>query len=222
MKQYKIMKENPELGACFTWADIIDESNPKKKMPYADRLKHINQSQGKWLQHFFFKGNCLCHPSILIKRKIYTELGLYKNDLRQLPDFDMWIRLIKQYPIHILEETLVIHRRHDLNSSAYTKENKVRVKNEGYLIFKTFFDNMGDRVFKEGFKDNFINKTASLQEEFLCEQAFLLLHNPIYENVCRSIGLSKLADLLQDKNTRKILADKYGFTPNTFYELITK
>ncbi|PKM51931.1 MAG: glycosyl transferase [Firmicutes bacterium HGW-Firmicutes-7] len=222
-KQYEIIQTHPELGACFTWADIIDENNTKSNdLLFADLLKHKNRSQGKWLQRFFYKANCLCHPSILINKKVYNELGYYKHYLRQLPDLDMWVRLIKKYPIHMLEETLVIHRRHGSNSSAYTNENLIRGKNELYFIYNTFFDNISDEIFLEGFEEKLINNSAIQHEELICEQAFLLLNNPICENVCKRIGLNKLAYLLQNKETRSILKDKYGFTMNDFFELMAK
>lgn len=220
--QYKIMLLHPELGACFTWADMIDENTKKNEMLMADALKHKNRNQGEWLKRFFYKANCLCHPSILIKKKVYSELGMYKYYLRQLPDFDLWIRLIKKYPIQVIEESYVVHRRHDLNSSTTNSENTIRGKNELQLIFNTFFDQMSDKIFLEGFKNDLINKTAVLHEELLCEQAFLLLNNPICENICTTIGLRKLTDLLQSKNTREILSNKYAFTPNNFFDLMAK
>jgi hypothetical protein len=221
-KQYKIMQDHPELGACFTWADIIDENKMGNDIEFADKLKHQNRSQGKWLQQFFYKANCLCHPSILIKKKVYEDVGLYRYYLRQLPDFDMWVRLIKQFPIHILQETMVVHRRHGSNASMNTNENVTRGKHELYLIYNSFFDNMSDEIFEEGFEDNLINKKATLHEELLCEQAFLLLNNPVCGNVCRSIGLIKLANLLQYKKTRDILSYCYEFTPNNFFELTAR
>lgn len=226
--QYKIMKENPALGACFTWADVIDENGKvlsTSDVPYADVFKQRNKSQGKWLQYFFFNSNCLCHPSILIRKSIYSELGSYKQCLRQIPDYEMWIRLIKQYPIHIIEKSLVVHRRFlsdGGNSSAATMENSIRGKNELYLVYNTFFDNMSDEVFKEGFSENFLYMNAASHEDMLCEQAFLLLNNKLCNNVFAHIALVKLAELLQNERTRDVLSTVYCFTYSDYFNMTAK
>ena len=208
--QYRVLEANPDLGACFTWADIIDENGrvlTTDDVPYADVFKQRNKSQGKWLQFFFFNSNCLCHPSILIKKCIYNELGSYKRYLRQIPDYEMWIRLIKHYPIHIIEKSLVVHRRlltDNGNSSAETMENAIRGRNELCLVYDTFFDDMSDEVFREGFSENFLFMNADTHEEFVCEQAFLVLIKQLCGNICAQLALNKVADLLQNDGTRTV------------------
>ena len=224
-KQYEIMQKKPDLGASFTWANIVDENGrvlSNTDVPYAEVFIQRNKSQGEWLNHFFYNSNCLCHPSILIKRTIFEEIGSYKHYLRQIPDFELWIRLIKSYPIYIHEERLVAHRRHFVNgenASADTLENAIRGGNEMYLVFDSFFNDMKESIFIEGFSELFRNKNAISHEDMLCEQAFLLKNNRLNKNVFEFIALKKLADLLQNKKTREILSVQFGFTHSDYFNM---
>jgi glycosyltransferase involved in cell wall biosynthesis len=111
--QVKILRDNPAIGACFGRARYVDgNGRPIRKslLPSGTVFDQENRSQGQWLRKFFYFGNCICHPTILIRKSCYEEIGLYNNRLRQLPDYDMWIRLVKRYPIFISERELVNFR----------------------------------------------------------------------------------------------------------------
>lgn len=226
--QYTIMERNPILGACFTWADMIDEKGrvlSNDDVPYADIFKQRNKKQGEWLRYFFYNSNCICHPSILIKKDIYHKLGSYKRYLCLIPDYEMWIRLIKNYPIHMIEKSLVVHRRHladGSNTSAESFDNAIRGRNELYLVYDKFFDSIEDGVFKEGFSNDFLYMNANSHEEMLCEQAFLLLKNTLCSNVMAAIGLAKIAELLQKEETREVLSKTYCFTHSEYFALTAK
>lgn len=71
-KQVDAMQSVPNCAAVFTNASAIDDDG----RPYGDETGFYfelfsvkNRSRYEWLNHFFYKGNCLCHPSVLIKKK---------------------------------------------------------------------------------------------------------------------------------------------------------
>lgn len=108
--QVQIMRENPKVGACFGRARFVDKDGrdiDKASLPFGTVFDQENRSQGQWLRRFFDLGNCICHPTLLIRKSCYEALGMYNNRLRQLPDFDMWIRLLKRYDIFISDKELV-------------------------------------------------------------------------------------------------------------------
>jgi len=93
-QQFQFLESHPEVGAVFSRAQFVDESGTvlnKLTFFWADVFDHDNRSSALWLRRFFFKFNCLCHPSILIRREIYQKYPLYEASLRQLPDFAMWV-----------------------------------------------------------------------------------------------------------------------------------
>ena len=110
-KQVAYLDEHPEIGAVFAYPVFINEDGAVIENQLSTFNREVfmvpNRSQIDWLRHFFFVGNCLCHPTILIRRRCYEELGVYDERLAQLPDFDMWVRLVAAYPIHIMAEPLI-------------------------------------------------------------------------------------------------------------------
>ena len=112
-KQVKYLDENPSTPVVFTKVKIIDEESnqfTETDHYYYSIFEQENRPRSEWLNHFFYFGNIICHPSIMIKRSVYDEIGLYNERLVNMPDFDMWVRLSMKYNIHILDEKLTKFR----------------------------------------------------------------------------------------------------------------
>ncbi len=141
-KQVAILEQHPEWGALFTRIQLIDErGNP---LPPTHRQAKIfdekNKTQNEWLRFFFDVGNALCHPSVLIRKQCYEEIGPLNPTFAQLPDYDFWTRLLFHYPIHILDEPLLQFRILDRekNISAPTQSNQNRSSWERYHILSHY------------------------------------------------------------------------------------
>ncbi len=121
-KQVRFLDENPNYAAVFTHAITIDEDGNHIKHPFEKVFSQPNRTSQEWLRYFFTEYNCLCHPSILIRRSVYEDVGLYNPLMAALPDFEMWVRICSKYEIHILQEPLVKFRvlNHEKNASAST------------------------------------------------------------------------------------------------------
>jgi hypothetical protein len=67
---------------------------------------------------------------VLIRRACYDTVGLYNPALAQIPDLDMWIRLLHRFEIHVFEEPLVGFRilKDDRNASAGRPDAVARVQ----------------------------------------------------------------------------------------------
>ncbi|MEG3930308.1 glycosyltransferase, partial [Microcoleus sp. T3_B1] len=112
-KQVSFLDEHQEIGAVFTYTQIMDENSndfPDQEHFYKKVFIQPNRNRFQWLKHFFFSGNCLCHPSVLIRKQCYAVTGVYDERYAQLPDWDFWIRLCMRYDIHILPENLTKFR----------------------------------------------------------------------------------------------------------------
>lgn len=142
-KQVAFLDANDDCGAVFTNALAITEDGSPltdEKHFYFDIFDQPNRTRFEWLNHFFYKGNALCHPSVLIRKKCYEECGLYRLGLAQLPDFDMWIRLCLKYEIHVLPEKLVKFRVRDneANASGSRPETRIRALYEFYKLLSNY------------------------------------------------------------------------------------
>ncbi len=142
-KQIDFIAANPQVGAVFTNAQPIDERGQPlmdKSHFYYSAFNQPNRTRQEWLRHFFFHGNALCHPSVLIRRQCYEECGLYLDSLAQLTDFEMWVRLCFKYEIHVLPDQLVRFRVRDaeMNTSGNRPEVRIRDRSEFHYTLKHF------------------------------------------------------------------------------------
>ncbi|MGH7043638.1 MAG: glycosyltransferase [Acetobacteraceae bacterium] len=112
-RQVAYLDGAPEVGAVFGLARFVDERGavigPGDGVP-TPYFSTAPADRFGWLREFFLRGNALCHPSVMIRRRLYDELGLYDGSLRQVPDLDMWIRVCARYPIVVLAEELICFR----------------------------------------------------------------------------------------------------------------
>jgi glycosyltransferase involved in cell wall biosynthesis len=130
-RQVGFLDANANVAAVFGWPELIDEGGA----PFGDSthkdysvFRVANRARTAWLRHFFDEGNCLCHPTLMIRRGCYADIGLYDARLAQLPDLDFWVRLTKRHPIHVLSEAVTRFRiRAGLqNASAARPETVIR------------------------------------------------------------------------------------------------
>jgi len=230
-KQVRLLDENQNIGASFGRARFIDQNGrplPKRRSHTgSDIFDKENRSRGAWLRYFFDCGNCLLHPSVLIRRACYDELGLYDNRYRQLPDFDMWVRLVKRYDIHISEEEYVEFRiLPGENASSPTASNNIRAINEHYLIARHFFDGIREKEMCEGFGDQCAESLPE-PECIEIEAALLLLgekgtYSPDLVNPYKVAALEKLFALLGNERTRQIMIDRYAINDLWFQKRMSE
>ena len=111
--QVRYLDAHPEVAAVFTWAQIVDELGAPftdASHPHYSIFDQPNRSRHAWLHTFFMQGNCLCHPTLMIRADAYRTLGYYDERFQQLPDLDMWVRLCMRHEIHVLPERLTCFR----------------------------------------------------------------------------------------------------------------
>lgn len=230
MEQFEFLENHPNFAASFGRARYIDQHGlpiAKSELPFGGIFDEHNRSQGQWLRRFFDFGNCLLHPSLLIRRSCYDELGLYDNRFRQLPDFDMWVKLVKRYEIHVSDKEYVDFRiLPGENASAHTDQNRIRVINEHHLIAKHFFDDVSLTQLQDGFADQ-ITAAAALPGCLEIEKALLLLgergtFNRDLLSAYRLVAIDKLFELLGQSESRALMAEHYGINDLWLHKLLAE
>lgn len=214
--QLEYLKENREVLAAFTYAACVDEKGnilTEIDVPYAYIFYQNNRSRREWIKDFLTRGNCLCHPSVLIRTEIYRDRLQFNHFYRQLPDFDLWLQLLKLGDIYVFPETLTYHRRvGELNTSAATPENAIRDMNELENICSQFISSISAEEFicifdscldeKCCCQDKSVEKLLLLQKlseqfnhlvpSFLKEVFSLGYNEKIFIDVSERFGLQKL------------------------------
>ena len=212
-KQLDYMLEHPDIGAVFSDANIISDDGSRLKdesHPYYYAFKQQDRTRYEWLNYFFFHGNALCHPSVLIRRRCYQECGVYRYGLAQMPDFDMWVRLCMKYQIHVLTDKLVRFRvkSDESNTSANTQESRSRGFFEHHTLLKNYkkIQNKDEfvAVFPESSKyfvgDNM--DIAFALSMILIGQGTTLAH--------KFLGMEMLFELIEDAKRAATIKDNFG------------
>jgi glycosyltransferase involved in cell wall biosynthesis len=102
-RQVAFFNTNPEALICQTeeiWIRNWVRVNPKKR-------------------HHKFSGMifepslalCLVSPSaVMIRKKLFDIVGLFDENLPACEDYDLWLRVSCRYPVHLLDDPLIIKR----------------------------------------------------------------------------------------------------------------
>jgi glycosyltransferase involved in cell wall biosynthesis len=141
--QSRFLEEHPDVTAVFSRVQAIDEHGIElddDEHVYARIFDQQNRARHEWLRTFFLSGNCLCHPSLMIRADAYNRIGPYDERLQQLPDFDMWVRVCLREEIYVLPERLTRFRvfTSERNASAPRPETFARHLWEHRRIFDHF------------------------------------------------------------------------------------
>ena len=223
-KQYAFMEGHHDYGACFTWVNVVDEYDnilTESQSDRVDAFKAQNRDQYGWIRFLYFNGPCLCHPTVLMRKDVLDEVGVYNYSLVQLQDYDLWIRIVKKYPIYVITEKLANYRWFTTgeNASAYTNTVITRSYFETAYVLSKYFDDLPDEVFIKAFGEDFVIKGSTDARHLECEKMLLLIKPAYGGNVQRIGGMRKFMDLLECNETREILLREYGITQKYFYEL---
>ena len=64
-----------------------------------------------------FKKNRIAVLTVLIRKTIIDEIGLFNEQLSGTDDYEMWLRVTLKYPIQYVDQALAFYRFHDSNIS---------------------------------------------------------------------------------------------------------
>lgn len=222
-----LYEKYPELGlVCSDFRNAFMESN--KQIVYEESyLKKYNKI-GKFPNNSIeIKGEDFCifnkaiFPELIldcftwvgtamIRKEVFDDVGLFPEDLRWSPDYDLLIRIARQYNVGFLNMSTAIYRQHSRNMSldhiGFLSDNiivKERYYSNGKIPFPYKFkmrNQLGKLHFSRGYfyirKENF----DLAREDF--KSAFL--YNPFRPKHVKCLSYCILP-LRITKSLRKIL-----------------
>lgn len=222
-KQIRFLEENPQYGACFSYAGFIDEHSNilTKKHLLADHLNlyvHENMTQAGFVREFYNRSNFLCHCSMVMRNSVYEKLGDHDLTLNKLHDYDYWIRMNFICPIYIYPEKLVFCRIWHANNSTLANAEVLGHNEEYVRIAYKLVNDCPREMFLEAFSDKLKLKEHT-DEELELEKAFVLGGAlPMYPDN-KVLEMKKLDELFKDKKYAELAEEKFGFTIRDLYNL---
>jgi hypothetical protein len=218
------LDEHPEIGAVFSRASIIDENGK----PFRDETHNYykifdqpNRSRYEWLNYFFYKGNALCHSSILIRKTVYDNCGFYRNGFFALSDYDMWVRVCQKYEIFVIPEKLIRFRvrNNEMNMSGNRPDTRIRHQFEKLQSLENFSKITKFRELVKIFPDaqKYYREDGS-DIGYVLGMLSLNSSRPVNQ----LFGLELLFNAINDPIRSKKINSLYGFSKNDFVKLTAK
>ncbi|MFJ6324045.1 MULTISPECIES: glycosyltransferase [unclassified Rhizobium] len=220
-EQVAFLDAHPEIAAVFTPASFIGEQS----QPLADHQHHLgrifdqpNRTRHEWLR-FFFVRNALCHPSSLVRRECYEELGLYDPRFGNLPDYEMWIRLCLKHEIHVMPKPLIRFRIRDgeAQASAPSSAGSHRWRLEHKQLARRYLEIPSIADFNLIFPENAGNRfdDARLIPFYLADFIFSQNVNPH----TRDFAFETLYDFMASDENRSLVEGIHGFQMKNFLNM---
>lgn len=110
-KQLALMVARPDAGLCYTAARQID-------VPGAV-VGHIGVSashRGRCVNELILRNNIVA-SSVLARRAAIERAGSFDEHLRACENWDLWIRIARDYAVEFIDEPLTSYRVHPNNMS---------------------------------------------------------------------------------------------------------
>lgn len=125
-KQLALM-ESGEIGLCYCLAEHIDEAGnplPDISFPHPPGATYKDLLYVNWIVG--------SSSSVLVRKEIFDEAGLFDESMKGLEDLDMWIRILRRHKSAYVNEVLVKLRQH-LKSKHASKRFDFEKREAEYL-----------------------------------------------------------------------------------------
>jgi glycosyltransferase involved in cell wall biosynthesis len=133
-RQVALFESDPELGVAYTRRLLIDEGG--EPLAYIQPPLH----RGDILESIF-RANFICHSSVLVRRAVFDEIGLFDEDLPLAIDYDLWLRAAARFRFDFVDEPLVLYRTGHASLSSRAEE-RIGI---AMRIMERFLDERGGR-----------------------------------------------------------------------------
>jgi glycosyltransferase involved in cell wall biosynthesis len=134
-RQVAFMDANPNVGACGTWAQNIDETGKvvgRRETPV-----------GEELDNFYWRMSPLIHPAAMFRFGKSSDLR-YDGAIDHCEDYDLWWRIRAKQKLSNLSEHLLLYRIHENSVTSKYAEA------QGKIAYGAFCRHVGTRAISYG------------------------------------------------------------------------
>jgi alpha-1,3-rhamnosyltransferase len=147
-KYISFVKANPEsqvlFSNCKIYVDIFDNTNFVKNSKCEDLLISNSKISARQQYELLLRESYIYAPTVFFQKKCLEDIGGFDNEIRNIEDKPMWLRLTKSgIKLIFVDFYSVNYRIH--NSSVQRKRSN--------LIYGTYYEN-SFRLFNKYIKDN--------------------------------------------------------------------
>jgi glycosyltransferase involved in cell wall biosynthesis len=113
-REVAYLQAHPEVGAVFTLFHLMDQDGHiyhgehlppefagKESLGYEDVFRYILRN----------KNTKFCCPTFMVRREVFEAVGPFAPEKWEIAtDLEMWLRIVRRFPIAILNERLIRYR----------------------------------------------------------------------------------------------------------------
>lgn len=88
--------------------------------------------------------NIISTPSLVVKKEVFNEIGVFNEKLRRFQDWDLVSRISQQYEIHYLPKVLV---------DQYQYGDNISMNNEAAIETLNYFEIQNEEIFKKHLRE---------------------------------------------------------------------
>ena len=127
-------QRHPEIGMSYCARDAIDASGKVIIKAPDDRTPDII-SPALAAQIMFYYGSIAGNiATVMIKKAVLEDIGLFREDMQVSGDFDMWVRISAKFPLGFIRESLIYLRKHINQLSRLKGMGAVFIKEDKEVI----------------------------------------------------------------------------------------
>jgi glycosyltransferase involved in cell wall biosynthesis len=109
--QVEFMKNNSQCDVVYSEALCFITDKDKTFMKYSAKFEgNIYSKIALYIPH------PICLPTIMLRRNVVIEIGLFDENLNRFEDVDLWRRISKKYPYFAIQQPLCLLRTHQENT----------------------------------------------------------------------------------------------------------
>ena len=104
-RQVEFLNDHPQVAVLGTACEFINRNGGRRyPMPLPAEDEDIKKT--------LFRGNCLAHPAVVIRKSTLMETGGYREAFAHAQDYDLWLRVAERHELANLTDPLLDYRIH--------------------------------------------------------------------------------------------------------------
>lgn len=138
-KRNFIIEENVNTDATKEWLDKFGDL--QKEFTPSNGLYMLTKDIFKSKTFYDNPKNKIGEPStVLFKKCIIDEVGYFDENLKQILDYEYWYRILKKYPIIVIDESLVKFRLHNDQATSVNNNQVIDdYKRYEQILYKHYY-----------------------------------------------------------------------------------
>lgn len=226
--QLAYMQTHPECGAYFTRVHLVGEKgdNIENLHPELYKLFCLSfDSRKEWMRFFVHEGNCLIHPSVMLRSSVIRQVGFHDIFFLQALDYEWWMRFLLKSEIQVCQEKLTYYRwdnNPEVKISSEGEKSNTRFFNEKVMAVLKLFKSMTEEEFRYFFADCFRDRNARGELAIACEKAFYMMDYLKDKGPYVLWAVQSLAEIYKQEEGRRLLEETYSYNIKDGYQLYTQ